>query len=48
MNNSNWKGRSLSNYKKQHEGTAKTRGVYEELMKAKTLTSARRILFGTK
>lgn len=40
--------RSLENYKKMHEGTAKQRGCETELKNARTLTAARRILFGEK
>ena len=43
-----WLGRSLTNYKEQHKGTAESKGVYKEFMSAKTLTIARRILSGQK
>jgi hypothetical protein len=39
--------RSLANYKSMHSGTAKSKGVEKELADAKTLTAARRILFGS-
>lgn len=40
--------RSLDNYKTMHSETAKNKGVYEEFMKCKTLTKARKILWGEK
>jgi hypothetical protein len=43
-----WTGRSLSNYKAMHEGTAKGKGVGAQLQAARTLTQARKILFGVK
>ena len=42
----NWLGRNLNNYKNWHENTAKEKGVHDRFMRAKTLTEARRILFG--
>lgn len=45
---SEWLGRSLSNYKSMHAKTAESRGVTKELEKAQTLTQARKILFGYK
>jgi len=43
-----WLGRSLNNYKSMHTPTAKDKGVLKELMNAKTLTQARKIVFGYK
>lgn len=43
-----WLGRSLSNYKSMHAGTASSKGVKEQFQAAKTLTAARKILFGYK
>jgi hypothetical protein len=40
--------RSLDNYKSMHDSTAKNKDVYESFMRARTLTEARKILFGTK
>lgn len=40
--------RSLENYKTQQADVAKDRGVYEQLMKAKSLTEARKIMYGSK
>jgi hypothetical protein len=40
--------RSLENYKKMHESTAKQKGVSKELQNAGTLTQARKIVFGVK
>jgi hypothetical protein len=44
----NWLGRSLDNYKSMHAAEAATRGVGEKLKAAKTLTEARKIVFGYK
>ena len=50
--NSSWLNRnlqvSLENYKKQQEKIAKSKNCYEELMKAKTLTEAKIVLYGKK
>lgn len=43
-----WLGRSLSNYKKQQSHVAENKGVLRELQNAKTLTDARRIVYGSK
>lgn len=43
-----WLGRSLTNYKDMHTSTAKEKGVEKEFQSAKTLTAARKILFGFK
>lgn len=43
-----WLGRSLDNYKSMHARTAESRGVGEQLRSAKTLTQARKIVFGYK
>lgn len=40
--------RSLTNYKSMHEETAKKNKVYNQFMNARTLTTARIILFGEK
>lgn len=40
--------RSLSNYKEMHKDTARDKGVEKELSAARTLTQARRVLFGEK
>ena len=40
--------RSLENYKKMHNGTAKSKSVLEDFNSARTLTEARKILFGVK
>jgi hypothetical protein len=45
---SRWIGRSLSNYKAQHRGTAERKGVETQFQKAQTLTAAKKILFGHK
>ncbi len=45
---STWNGRSLSNYKIMHKATAEKKGVLNQLLAAKTLTEARKILFGYK
>lgn len=44
----NWLGRSLDNYKDMHAKTAADKGVTAELRAAKTLTQARKIVFGYK
>lgn len=41
-------GRSLENYKQMHTNTANDKGVYKEFIAAKTLTKAKKILFGFK
>jgi len=38
----------LENYKNQHAETAKSKGLVEELKAARTLTKARKVLFGEK
>ncbi len=43
-----WQGRSLESYKEMHEKTAKEKGVHEQFMRCKTLTQARKVLFGEK
>lgn len=43
-----WLGRSLENYKDIHAKAAADKGVGEELKNAKTLTKARKIVFGYK
>jgi len=43
-----WLGRSLSNYKSMHASTAKSKGVGPAFEAAKTLTQARKVLFGYK
>ena len=43
---SKWKGRNLDNYKSQHTKTAHRKDVWNEFIAAKTLTQARKILFG--
>jgi hypothetical protein len=45
---SEWLGRSLQNYKEMQEGVSKSKGVYDDLKKAKTLTEARKIVYGYK
>lgn len=45
---SNQSFRSLPNYKKMHEKTASNKGIAKEFQEAKTLTEARKILFGEK
>lgn len=45
---STWLGRSLTNYKQLHAGRAEDRGVGRTFQNAKTLTEARKLLFGTK
>jgi len=44
----NQKNRSLENYKQQQAAIAKSNGVYEQLIAAKTLTAAREIVYGKK
>lgn len=44
----NWLGRSLDNYKSQHRKTAENKGVLEQFLKTKTLTEARKVVFGYK
>jgi hypothetical protein len=44
----NWAGRSLPNYKAMHASLAKSKGVSKEFEAARTLTQARKILFGYK
>ena len=41
-----WLGRSLANYHAQHEALAAEKGVKSQFMAAKTLTAARKVLFG--
>jgi hypothetical protein len=43
-----WLGRSLRNYKAMHHATARDKGVGEAFREAKTLTEAKKILFGVK
>lgn len=43
-----WRGRSLENYKAMHKKWAADEGKGAALEAAKTLTSARKILFGYK
>ena len=45
---SKWLGRSLENYKSIHKATATTKGCLEAFLSAKTLTQAKKILFGEK
>ena len=40
--------RSLANYKSQHAALAKEKGVEKEFEAAKTLTAAKKILYGVK
>jgi len=44
----NWYGRSLDNYKNMHAKLAKEKGVSVEFQACKTLTQARKVLFGFK
>lgn len=44
----NWLGRSLSNYKSMQESVAKSRGCLKQLQNAKTLTEARKVVYGVK
>lgn len=41
-------GRSLENYKQQQRKVAEDRGVLDQLMRATTLTQARKIVYGAK
>ena len=43
-----WAGRSLENYKAMQAGVAKAKGVSERLIATKTLTQARKVVYGTK
>jgi hypothetical protein len=43
-----WLGRSLTNYKAMHASTAEDKGVNVAFQAARTLTQARKILFGYK
>lgn len=45
---SQWFGRSLENYKKMQSKAAASNGVTEQLRNAKTLTEARKIVYGLK
>lgn len=45
---SQWFGRSLDNYKKMQSKAAASNGVTEQLRNAKTLTEARKIVYGLK
>lgn len=40
--------RSLENYKEIHAAKAKEDGKYEELMRCKTITQAKAVLYGVK
>lgn len=44
----NWIGRSLTNYKSMQSGVAASKGVTKELEAAKTLTQARKVVYGYK
>jgi hypothetical protein len=44
----NWAGRSLENFKTINKKRAEEKGVLEQLMRAKTLTEARKVIFGVK
>lgn len=44
----NWAGRSLQNYKEMHAAEANSKGVGAQLATAKTLTAAKKIVFGYK
>lgn len=44
----NWLGRSLSNYKSQQVDVARQKGCTAQLANAKTLTEARKIVYGVK
>ena len=48
MSETGWKGRSLENYKEMHKQTAKDKKCYERFMACRTLTEARKVLFGVK
>lgn len=45
---SKWFGRSLDNYKSMHEKAARDKEVWKQFSEAKTLTQARKILYGYK
>ncbi len=45
---SKWFGRSLENYKSMHAKLAQDKGVEREFQESRTLTQARKILFGYK
>ena len=45
---SNWKGPSLQNYKEMHKAKAEAEGKLDKLMACRTLTQARKLLFGEK
>lgn len=45
---STWCGRSLTNYKEMHKETARKKGVEAALQNARTLTQAKKALFGIK
>ena len=45
---STWIGRSLENYKIMHGAAARQKGVMDKLFSAKTLTEARKVVFGYK
>ena len=38
----------LENYKKTQEKIAKSKGCYDDLVKARTLTEARKVVYGIK
>jgi hypothetical protein len=40
--------RSLENYKELHKALAEAKGILDRLLKAQTLTEARKVLFGEK
>ena len=44
----NWLGRSLENYKAQHSKTAQDKKVSDQFQAARSLTVARRVLWGVK
>lgn len=48
VKNTAWAGRSLENYKAMHAQAAEKKGVSSEFQGAKTLTQARKVLFGMK
>lgn len=43
-----WFGRNLENYKQMQSKVAESKGVLDALMNAKTLTQARKIVYGHK
>ncbi len=45
---SKWFGRSLENYKSMQANVAASKGVTKELREAKTLTQARKVVYGLK